>query len=84
MKKTTTISRSLRNFKKLDMFSSDVSFRENGGDSFGSIFGACWSIVIIIVVMLYGTNKFFIMYDYADTQFNEYTEKNDIVREVIG
>ena len=84
MKKATTISKSLRDFKKLDMFSSDVSFRENGGDSFGSVFGACWSMVIIIVVILYGTNKFFIMKDYADTQFNEYTVKNDMVREVVS
>ena len=84
MKKPTNFSRSLKNFKKLDMFSSDVSFRENRGDSFGSIFGACWSMVIMIVVLLYGTNKFFIMSDYADTQFNEYTEKNDLVREVVG
>ena len=67
MKKTTTISKSLSTFKKLDMFSSDVSFRENGGDSFGSVFGACWSIVIIIVVLLYGSNKFFILKDHEDT-----------------
>ena len=79
MKRSTTLSKSIKNFKKLDMFSSNVSFRENGGDSFGSIFGACWSMVIIFVVMTYGINKFFIMCDYADTQFNEYTVKNDLV-----
>ena len=73
-----------RNFKKMDFFSSDVSFRENGGDSFGSVFGACMSLLIFLVVALYGINKFVIMSDYADTQFNEYSIKNGLVNKEIG
>ena len=59
-KKSTFSSR----FKKLDLYATDVSFRENGGDSFGSIFGACVSLVIILVVAAYGIGKFLVMLDH--------------------
>ena len=56
-----------RSFKNIDFFSTNISFRENGGDSFGSIFGACISSIIALVVALYGINKFIIMSNYEDT-----------------
>lgn len=56
-----------RNFKKLDFFSTNVTFRENGGDAFGSIFGAFLSLAIALVVLLYGSKKFVTMYNYEDT-----------------
>ena len=68
-------------FKKIDFFSSDVSFRENGGGSFGSIFGASMSLIIAIVVIIYGASKFTIMLDYEDTTLNVYTVKNELSKD---
>ena len=48
-------------FKKVDFFATDVGFRENGGDKFGSVFGACTSLLIALIVASYCFNKFLIM-----------------------
>ena len=68
-------------FKKIDLFTTDVSFRENGGSSFGSIFGASMSLIIAIVVIIYGASKFTIMLDYEDTTLNVYTVKNELSKD---
>ena len=60
--------------KKCDLFSTDIAFRENGRNRFGSIFGACTSLIIALVVSSYGFNKFLIMINYEDTSFNEFVE----------
>ena len=62
-------------FKSIDFFATDISFRENGGDSFGSIFGAFNSLIIALIVAIYGINKFIIMQNYEETVFNEYSVK---------
>ena len=80
MARKNTIDSSL---KKFDLFSKNISFRENGEDAFGSIFGAVTSIMILFVVGIYGMNKFRIMLDHEDTNFNEYTEKNGLGLEEI-
>ena len=53
--------------KRVDIFGTDVAFRESGGESFGSIFGAINSLMIVLIVSLYGINKFTIMSGYEDT-----------------
>ena len=63
-------------FRNFDLFSKNIAFRENGEDSFGSIFGAFTSLIILLIVATYGINKFSIMLDYGDTNFNEYKVKN--------
>ena len=59
--------------KKIDLFSINVTFRENGGDSFGSVLGAFASLMIVILVSLYGLQKYLIMSNHEDTRFNEFT-----------
>ena len=61
-------------FKQIDFFATDIAFRENSGNSFGSVFGATISLLIALVVASYGFNKFFVMYNYEDTIFNEFIE----------
>ena len=41
-------------FKNIDFFATDVTFKENGGNSFGSIFGAFISLLIALIVASYG------------------------------
>ena len=70
--------------KNADLFASDVAFRENGGNRFGSVFGSLTSILIALIVASYGINKFIIMSQYNDTVFNNYTERNGLSEEEIG
>ena len=71
-------------FKKLDLFSSNVAFRENGGDSFGSVIGAVVSLAIIVVVAMFAVSKYQIVIDKADTNHNQYVERKQLPEEVIG
>ena len=50
----------------------------NGEDSYGSVFGACSSLIIALVLATYGVHKFFIMWNYEDTNFNEFSVKNEL------
>ena len=72
-----------RNFKKFDLFATNIAFREDGGDQFGSIFGALISLLVTLIVAVYGLNKFIIMKDHEDTQFNEYSVKNGLSTEAF-
>ena len=71
-------------FKSIDFFATDISFRENGGDSFGSIFGAFNSLIITLIVAIYGINKFIILKNYEDTLFNEYSVKWGLTNDELG
>ena len=65
-------------FNKLDLFSSNVTFLVNGNQTLGSTFGAFTSITLIILLLLYGFNKFLIMLYYEDTRFNEFVVKHGL------
>ena len=65
-------------FSRFDYFQTNIEFRENGGHAFGSVFGAFTSLIISLVVLAYGINKFIIMSKYDDTQYSEYTIKNGL------
>ena len=71
-------------FKTVDLFARQVSFRMDKQDSFGSIFGAAISLVITVLALLYGVNKFIIMSNYDDTSFNQFSDKNGLSEEVFG
>ena len=68
-------NRLIRNFKKLDLFGTNITFREDGGDQFGSVFGALISLLVAMVVAEYGLNKFFVLKERNDTNFNDFSEK---------
>ena len=72
-----------RTFKKIDLFATNIAFREDGGDQFGSIFGALISLLVSLIVAVYGLNKFIIMKDHEDTHFNEYSERNGLSTEAF-
>ena len=65
-------------FRRADFFATDVAFRENGGQSFGSIFGSFLSLLIALVVSSYGISKFIIMINREDTYFNEWIVENEL------
>ena len=71
-------------FKNIDLFQNNIAFREDGGDSFRSMCGAWTSLFIAITVIVYGYNKFDIMFNYQDTKFNEYTVIQGLSEETFG
>ena len=62
-------------FQRLDLFGQNVSFSENGQDAFTTHFGACISMVIIILVLAYGFDKLEILRSYGDSNLTEYIEE---------
>ena len=69
----------------IDKYSESPSFSIQGGSGYPSICGAFVSLLVLAVVIPYGSNKFFIMRDYEDTTFQSITEANAIdVREEFG
>ena len=73
----------IRKFRHLDFFARNIAFREDGGNQFGSVFGAFISLIAALIVAAYGLNKFIIMRNYDDTIFNEYSVKNGLSTEIL-
>ena len=63
-------------FQKSDLFAQNVAFRENGGDSFTSCYGASVSILITIITCIYAANKLIILKERDDTLISSYIETN--------
>ena len=63
-------------FQKSDLFAQNVAFRENGGDSFTSCYGASISILITIITCIYAANKMLILKERDDTLISSYVETN--------
>ena len=72
-----------RTFKQFDFFATNITFKEDGSDSFGSIFGAFMSLLIALIVASYGIKKFIDMINYNDTNFSEFKTDNSLSEEVI-
>ena len=72
MSKNKGIKRLGRNaLQAIDMFSLDVSFRENRSDRFTTWFGCILSVFVIAVVGFYSTRKFATLTTYGDTSYQE-------------
>ena len=52
-----------------------ISFRENGNEFYGSIFGSFITLLVILVISIYGIERFSVMLNYGDTKFNSYSVK---------
>ena len=72
-----TFSKKLkRTLKKTDLFSQDISFQDPRGESFSSTFGACLSIMILIIIFLYASKKAIILKQRDETLITEYIESD--------
>ena len=47
------------------------------------MFGACTSLIIALIICLYGINKFSVLINYEDTRINEFTVRNGLSEEII-
>ena len=69
----------------IDKYRESPSFSITGSSGYPSICGTLISLLVLAVVIPYGSNKFFIMKDYEDTNFQSITESNAIdAREEFG
>ena len=67
-----------------DFYGRDVTFRENGGQSFTSVFGSLVSILISIVTALYASRKLVILIERGDTNVTQYLSTNDLEAKEYG
>ena len=73
------IKKSISNgFKSLDLFGSTIGFQIRGNEAYNTIPGALISLIIYVIVLIYGTNKFFKMYNNLDTNFMQETKAGHI------
>ena len=79
----TRVRRFGHQFKSIDAFSTNVEFRENGGDSFGSICGATLTLMIGFLVAAFAAKKLLFMSLYLDTAFNNFIVKNELTEDFI-
>ena len=70
---------------ELDNYGEAASFNIAGKSSYPSVYGTLISILILAVVIPYGTNKFIVMRNYEDTNFMSITlESGTSVDEEFG
>ena len=62
----------------VDKYGERASFNIAGKSTYPSILGTLVSIIVLVVVIPYGLNKFLIMKEYGDTNFMSISVKNAI------
>ena len=69
-KKPTTVAKRVQGiFHTIDLFGFDVSFRENGNSQLTTNCGSFVSLLIFILIVIYGSNKFTMMVTKGDTNY---------------
>ena len=71
MAKNQRIKSVAKMFMRVDFFGEKASFHIDGEQSYNSIFGAIISIGIIGTIMAYGINKYKIMKNFEETNFQQ-------------
>ena len=64
--------------KSIDIFGERVNFNIDGSDSHKSFFGAFVTMIIALIVLSYGLDKFILMTEYRDTIHQETTDTGAI------
>ena len=59
----------IRKVKQFDLFSETMSFNYRGQERYSTCLGSILSFLVYSLVLLYSSEKFFIMYNYEDTNF---------------
>ena len=60
----------------IDKYGEQSSFNIGGRNTYRSVFGTFVSMVVLLVVIPYGFNKFIVMKEYDDTSFQSITIEN--------
>ena len=63
---------------QIDKYGESASFNIAGKSSYPSVYGTLISILILFVVIPCGVNKFFVMRDYEDTNFQSIIIENKV------
>ena len=71
-------------FQQLDFFGENLSFREDKKNSFTTNCGAILSLLIMMLVAIYGQKKFVDMIDREDALIQVYTEKKSFKQNAIN
>ena len=77
-RKRTLLSRIGEKVMQIDKYGESASFTIAGRSSYPSVYGTIISMLIFTVVIPYGFNKFIVMKNYEDTNFQSITLENAI------
>ena len=70
---------------EIDKYGESASFNIAGKSSYPSVYGTLISILVLVIVIPYATNKFVVMQNYEDTNFSSITLENGTsMKEEIG
>ena len=69
--------------KSIDIFGEQVNFNIDGENSHKSFFGSFVTIIIALIVVSYGLDKFILMTEYRDTIHQETTDIGSIDHERV-
>ena len=61
---------------RIDKYGEQASFNMGGNSSFSSVHGTLISILVLAIVIPYGVNKYLVMKDRDDTNFESITIEN--------
>ena len=77
-RKQTLLSKIGEKVLQIDKYGESASFNISGRSSYTSVYGTIISMLVFIVVIPYGVNKFVVMKNYEDTKFQAITLENEI------
>ena len=67
-----------QSLKQLDHFGEGVKFTVKGQEAYKTFLGATITLLIYLVVMVYGSNKFNKLYHRSDTSYQQVTLESSI------
>ena len=70
------MSSQLSKVKRLDIFGSKIGFNIDGSETHQTYMGALFTLVTVILSVIYGSIRFKTMIDKDDTQYQETVETN--------
>ena len=79
-KKGSFLSEVSRKLMSIDKYGETKSFSIAGNNTYPSVFGTLITLIIFVVIVPFGFNKFIIMRDREDTNFQSTIEERAIDR----
>ena len=74
----STMNKVLTKFTQVDMFGEAATFIIDGQATYNGVFGSILSVLITLIVMVYGLKRGILVYTYGDTTFQTSVEQNNL------
>ena len=72
------MNKALTKLTQVDMFGEAATFTIDGEATYNGVFGSLISVLITVIVMVYGLKRGIIVYTYGDTTFQTSVEQGNL------